>query len=75
MLLMTSLSTGLFSAMLRSTISVIMVAFLIVVAYAAAAVLYGASLIGLLLAVAGFNGGLILYLVGNLVRSGTRAET
>jgi hypothetical protein len=75
MLLITSLSTGLFAAMLRSSIAVIVVAFLIVVAFAAAAILHSASFVGLLLAVAGFNGGLIFYLIANLVRSNSHSAT
>jgi hypothetical protein len=61
MVLVTSLLTGLFTAMLRSLFAVIAVAFLISFTFAAAFVLYGASVVSLVLSIVGFNAGLLLF--------------
>jgi hypothetical protein len=70
--LITSFSTGLFAAMLRSPAAVILVAFLIVVAFVAASLVQGASIGALLIAVVGFNAGLISLMVAHLIRAGAR---
>ena len=73
MILITSLFTGIFAAMLRSLFAVISVAFMISVAFAAAAVLGGTSVVLLLLSMAGFNAGLILFAAAHVYRSGARS--
>ncbi len=73
MVLVTSLLTGLFAAMLRSMLAVVAVAFLICVAFTIAFVFYGASWVGLAIAVAGFNLGLIAFVGTQLLGAGTRS--
>lgn len=59
MVAFTSFLTGLVTALLRSMLSVILVAFLIAVVFLIALIMHGASWLDLLLAVACFNAGLI----------------
>lgn len=73
MVVITSLLTGFFAAMLRSLFAVILVAFLISIAFLVAAILYGTSVIVLLLSIAGFNAGLILFAATYILRSGARS--
>jgi len=73
MVLVTSLLTGLFAAMLRSLFAVISVAFLIALTFAIAAIFYGASIVGLVLAIAGFNAGLVVFAGAHFLRSGARS--
>jgi hypothetical protein len=61
--------TGLFAAMLRSAVAVIMVAFLISLVFLGAFICYGASVVGLAISILGFNAGLILFVAAHLVRS------
>jgi len=75
MIVVTSMMTGLFAAMLRSAFGVIVVAFLIGIVFAIAFVLYGTSLASLVLAVLGFNGGLLLLGAAHVVGSGTRSAS
>ena len=72
MIFVTSLITGIFAALLRSMFALISVAVLICVAFGFAAVLYGTSFMAFLLAIGGFNAGLILLAVGHMVLSGPR---
>jgi hypothetical protein len=67
--------TGLFAAMLRSAFAVIIVAFLIAVLFAVAFVLYGASLVSLVLSLIGFNAGLALYGAAYIVASRSRSAS
>lgn len=69
MVLVISLFTGLFAAMLRSLLAMIAVAFLISLTFLAAFIFYGASILGLVIAIAGFNAGLILFVAANVLRS------
>lgn len=75
MILVTSMMTGLFAAMLRSAFAVIIVAFLIAVLFAVAFVFYGASLISLALSLIGFNAGLALYGAAYIVASRSRSAS
>ena len=75
MILVTSMMTGLFAAMLRSAFAVIIVAFLIAVLFAVAFVLYGASLTSLVLSLIGFNAGLALYGAAFIVASRYRSAS
>ena len=75
MIVVTSMMTGLFAAMLRSTFAVIMVAFMIGVLFAIAFVLYGTSLSSLALAILGFNGGLVLLGAAHVFTSGLRSAS
>jgi hypothetical protein len=70
MILITSLLTGLFAAMLRSLFAVIAVAFLISVAFLGAFIFYGASAFSLVIAILGFNAGLIAFVSVHVLRSG-----
>ncbi|MCV3766156.1 MULTISPECIES: hypothetical protein [unclassified Rhizobium] len=70
MILTTSTLTGLFSALLRSAVAVILVAFLISVVAIAGVVVYGASIFTALLVVAGFNLGLIAAALGYVLFGG-----
>jgi hypothetical protein len=70
MVLITSLLTGLFAAMLRSLFAMIAVAFLISLTFLVAFIFHGASVWGLIIAIAGFNGGLVLFVAAHVVRSG-----
>lgn len=72
MVLITSVLTGFFAAMLRSLFAMIAVAFLISVLFFVAFALYGAPLIGLILSIAGFNIGLIIFAAAYILRSGAR---
>lgn len=73
MVLTTSLFTGLFAAMLRSLFAMILVAFLIAVVFLVAYLFYGASVVGFVLSILGFNLGLILFAAAHFARSGTRS--
>lgn len=72
MILVTSMLTGLFAAMLRSAFAVIVIAFLIGMLFMVAFAFYGASLTSLLFVVLGFNSGLLLCGAVYVVGSGTR---
>jgi hypothetical protein len=75
MILVTSMMTGLFAAMLRSAFAVIIVAFLIAVLFAVAFVFYDASLFSLALSLIGFNVGLVLYGAVHIAASGSRSAS
>jgi hypothetical protein len=73
MVLITSLLTGLFAAMLRSLFAVITVAFLISLTFLGSFLFYGASVVGLVIAILGFNAGLIVFIGAHVLRSGQRS--
>ncbi|MDB5524642.1 MAG: hypothetical protein JWM58_2405 [Rhizobium sp.] len=73
MIFVTSLVTGLFAAMLRSLFATIAVSFLICIVFAVAFALNGASVSALLISIAGFNGGLILFAAAHIFGSGARS--
>jgi len=73
MVLITSLLTGLFAAMLRSLFAMIGVAFLISLTFLIAFMLHGASIWGLVIAIVGFNAGLILFVAAHVLGSGQRS--
>ena len=75
MILVTSMMTGLFAALLRSAFAVIIVAFLIGVLFVVALAIYGTSLASLALAIVGFNGGLLLYGAAHVVVSSARSAS
>jgi hypothetical protein len=61
MIVMTTILTGLTTAMLRSATALILVAFMIFVAFAVAYLFFGTGLFSLLMSIAGFNAGLVLF--------------
>lgn len=73
MVLITSALTGLVAAMLRSLFAVIGVAFLVSLTFLIAFLMHGTSIIGLVIAIAGFNAGLILFVAAHVYRSGHRS--
>lgn len=73
MVLVTSLFTGLFAAMLRSLFAVIIVSFLIAVAFLGSFLFYGASILGLVISIIGFNFGLIVFAAAHFLRSGAHS--
>jgi hypothetical protein len=73
MVLIISLLTGFFAAMLRSLLAMIAIACLISLSFVVAAILYGTSIIALVLAIAGFNAGLIVFVAAHIIRSGARS--
>ena len=73
MIFATALATGLFTAMLRSAFALIAVAFMIGLAFLAAFLISGASILGLLLSVLGFNAGIMTFALGALLTSGNPA--
>ena len=70
MIFAVALATGLFTAMLRSAFAVIAVAFMIGLIFLAAFLISGASVVGLLMSLLGFNAGLVTYGAGYLIFSG-----
>lgn len=73
MVLITSAMTGLVAAMLRSLFAVIGVAFLVSLTFLIAYLMNGTSVIGLVIAIAGFNFGLILFVAAHVYRSSHRS--
>ena len=67
MVAVTSVLTGLVTALLRSLLAVILVAFLIAVVFLMAFLVHGALWIDLAIAIACFNGGLILAMTAYVV--------
>lgn len=74
MIFATALATGLFTAMLRSAFAVIAVAFAIGLIFLTAFLISGASVIGLLTSILGFNAGLITLGAGYAVASGKTTD-
>lgn len=74
MIFATALATGLFTAMLRSAFAVIAVAFMIGLVFLAAFVISGASILGLVLSVLGFNAGLVTFALGLFLSSGSQTS-
>ena len=74
MIFATALATGLFTAMLRSAFAVIAVGFMIGLVFLTAFLISGASLVGLLMSVLGFNAGLITFGAGYLFATGGPAS-
>jgi hypothetical protein len=70
MIFATALATGLFTAMLRSAFAVIAVAFMIGLIFLVAFLISGASILGLILSVIGFNAGLVTFALGLFLSSG-----
>ena len=70
MIFATALATGIFTAMLRSAFAVISVAFMIGLIFVAAFLISGASILGLILSVMGFNAGLATFALGVFLTSG-----
>lgn len=73
MIFATALATGLFTAMLRSAFAVIAVAFMIGLIFLAAFFISGASIMGLVFSILGFNAGIVTFAVGVFLRSTTSA--
>jgi hypothetical protein len=70
MIFVTALATGLFAAMLRSAFAVIAVAFMIGLIFLTAFLVSGASMLGLVLSILGFNAGLATFGLSLLFTSG-----
>ena len=67
MIFLATLLTGISSALLRSAVALIIVSFLIALLYLVAAIFFGTGLFAFLLAVGGFNAGLILFAAAHIL--------
>lgn len=67
------MAAGFFTAMLRSAFAVIAVACMIGIVFIAAFVISGASILGLVMSVIGFNAGLVTYALSLILSSGGSA--
>jgi len=72
MVVVVSMLTGFFTALLRSVFAVILVAFLISLVAVIGFVAYGASLFSVALTIIGFNGGLMLFAAAHIVGAGAK---
>ena len=73
MIFATALATGLFTAMLRSAFAVIAVAFMIGLIFLAAFLISGASILGLVFSIVGFNAGIVTFALSAFMRPGSPA--
>jgi ABC-type transport system involved in multi-copper enzyme maturation permease subunit len=69
MVIWTSLLTGLFSAMLRSLVALVLISWMICLVFAIAYIFFDAPFSSFLISLAGFNLGLILYMAAQLLRA------
>jgi hypothetical protein len=72
MVFITALLIGYLAAMLRSAVAVVLVSFLLTLVFIVSFVLSGTSVLSLLIAIAGFNAGLVCCATAYLVRTGFR---
>jgi hypothetical protein len=73
MIFATTMMTGLASALLRSAFAVIFVAFMIMMIFATTWLISGTGVMALLIAIAGFNAGLILMALAYVIRGRAHA--